>query len=262
MVADGEDRLLGRRRALAPVVVELVHRAAFRIGFHTGSIPKHEGNAHNGQHHPAEEAVFEAREERQVDNTLRYADGEGVEHSSCKAHMGSNIAHADTHDTVVTHLDGQRDEDHDEGYRLLAHAEDGAEEAEEQHDKRDDDIVHPELGDELVAAQPLHTAQEGHHTDVDGVAVVEYPEGAAYHEDKDDDVGFVDEAVEEGAEDLPRLGCGVDAVEGVVDNDLSPTLHNTGVFARRHHPGEDGGQHDEGEDDGEGMRYFLHNEAK
>ena len=261
-LAMGERGLLGRGGALAPVVVELVHGTAVGLGFHAGGIPKDEGYAYDCQHHPAEEAVFETREERYAGDALRYADSEWIEHGSGKTHMGSHIAHADTHDAVVAHLDGQRDEHHDEGYRLLAHAENGAEKAEEQHDEGDDDIVHPQLADELVAAQALHTAQESHHADVDGVAVVEYPEGAADHEDEYDDVGLVYEAVKQGAEDLPRLRRGVDAVEGVVQHHLSPALHDTGVFACRHHPGEDGGQDDEAEDYGEGMRYFLHIETR
>ena len=72
------------------------------------------------------------------------------------------------------------------------------------------------------------------------MAVVENPEGATDDKDEGYDVGLVDESIEEGAEYLPGLRCGVDAVERIVEDHLSPTLHNTGVLASRHHPGKDG----------------------
>ena len=132
-------------------------------------------------------------------------------------------------------------------------AKDGAKKAEHQHYKGDDDIVDPKFVDEFVSAEALDAAEEGHHADVDGVAVVENPEGAADDEDEGYDVGLVDEAVEEGAEYLPRLRCGVDAVERVVEYHFTAVDHLACVFACRYDPGKDCSQHDESEDDNEGM---------
>ena len=134
--------LLVRLYTVAPVVVELVYRAAFGFGLHSVGVPQHEGDANNGEYHPAEHPVFQSREERQVGDALCDTDGKGIEHGTGKAHMGRHIAHADAHNAVVAHLDSQRDEHHHESNSLLAHAEDSAEEAEEQHNEGDDDIVH------------------------------------------------------------------------------------------------------------------------
>ena len=249
--------VVGGLLARPPVVVELVHRAAFGSEFHPVGIPQHEGNANHRQHHPAEEAVLQPREERQTGNTLCNTYGKGVQHGTCKPHMRSHIAHTHSHDGVEAHLDGQRDEYHHEGDGLLAHAKDGAKETEHQHYQCDDDILHPQLAYPFVTAQTLHPPQEGHDADVDGVAVVEYPEGAAHHEDEDDDVGLVDKAIEKCREDLPGLRRRFDAVEGSVDHHFAPVDLLPQELARRHHPRHHSRQHDEGEDDGKGMGDFL-----
>ena len=81
----------------APIVVEFVGGRLFRMPFHPVGIPEYKGDADNGQHNPAEEPVFKAREDGQPRNTLGYANGEGVQHGTGKAHMGSHIAHADAY---------------------------------------------------------------------------------------------------------------------------------------------------------------------
>ena len=106
-----------------------------------------------------------------------------------------------------------------------------SEEAEKQHDKGDDDIVDTERADQPVAAHALHGSQEGHHTHVDGVAVVENPEGAADDENEDNDVGLVDEAVEQSAKHLPRLWRRVYAMERIVQYHFAAVNRLPHVFA-------------------------------
>ena len=216
-------------------------------------IPEDESDADDGEDHPAEEAVFETREERDAGDALGDADGEGVEDGTRKTHMGGHIAHTETDDGVVTHRDGQRDEDDDKGDGLLAHAEDGPEEAEHQHHKGDDDIFYPYPPEKFVAVEALDAAQEGHHAHVDGMGVVENPEGTADDKDKDDNVGLVDETIEKSREDLPRLGGGLDIMERIVQHHLAPVNHLSLELARGDEPRAYRRQHDEGEDDGKGM---------
>ena len=48
-MAQGERRLLVGGGSLAPVVVELVDWAAFRLGFDSGGVPQHEGDTDNSK---------------------------------------------------------------------------------------------------------------------------------------------------------------------------------------------------------------------
>ena len=95
--------------------------------------------------------------------------------------MGCHIADAEPYDGVVAHGDCQWDKDDGEGYGLLAHAEDGTEDTEHEHDEGDDDVVGAEALYESVLVEALYPSQEGHDADVDGVAVVQNPEGTTYH---------------------------------------------------------------------------------
>ncbi len=215
--------------SLAPIVVDFIDWRALRVFLDAACIPQHEGDADDGEHEPAHDAVFHAGEDGQVGYALRDADGEGVEDGACKADMGGDIAHAEAYYGVVAHGDGQWHEDDGEGYGLLAHAENGSEDAEHQHDEGDDYVVGADFLYESVLVEALHPPQECHDADVDGVAVVQYPEGAADHKDEDDDVGFVAEAVEERGKDLPRLRLALDVVEGVVFDDEACGLAAVGV---------------------------------
>ena len=187
---------------------------------------------------------------------MRNADGEGVEHSPSKSHVRSHIAHADTHDAVVAHLDGQRDKYHGESDGLFAHAKHRSEEAEENHHRGDNQAV----GALAVACffAPLDAPKEGHYSYIDGVAIVQYPKSTAHHKDEDNDVGLVDKPVEEGRKHLPSLRGGVDIMEGIRDYHLSPLYHLAGELARWHYPRQHCGQNDKGKDDGKRMRYALH----
>ena len=128
---------------LAPVVVEFICGGFFGMASHPVGVPQDKGDADDGEQYPAEKTVFEAGEDGDVGNALGNAYRERVEHGPCKAHMGSNIAHAYTYDGVIAHGDGKRDEDDDKGDGLFAHAEDGTEKTEHDHDECDDDVLHP-----------------------------------------------------------------------------------------------------------------------
>lgn len=100
--------------------------------------------------------------------------------------------------------------------------------------------------------------KERHDTDIDGATIVDNPEGATDHEDEDDDVGLVDEAVEQGGEDLPGLRSAVDKVERVGEHHLAAIDRVAEEFAGGHHPGEHRRQYDKREDYGKSMRYAFH----
>ena len=234
--------------------------------FHPVGIPEYKGDADNGQHNPAEEPVFKAREDGQPRNTLGYANGEGVQHGTGKAHMGRHIAHADAYNWVISHGDGKRDEDDDKGNGLFAHAENGTEKTEHDHDKGNDDILHPYPFKQTVPVQFQHTSQKSHHPHLNGTAVVEDVERTTDHEDKDDDVRFVNKTIEECGEDLPGLGLPFHIMEWVVLHHLPyrgaaiGILHRyrlAHILACRHKPSADSCQQDERKDDGKCMRNLF-----
>lgn len=51
-----------------------------------------------------------------------------------KTYVGSNIYHAKPRDGIISHRNGQRDDDNDKGQGFFTHAKYGAEEAEENND--------------------------------------------------------------------------------------------------------------------------------
>ena len=237
------------------------------MAFHTVGVPQDKGNANDGEDNPAEETVFQAGENGEIRDALRYADGEGIEHSPGKAHMGSNIAHADTHDGIIPHGDGQGNEDNDKGDGLLAHAKNSTEEAEHNHDEGNDDVLDPQPLEEFVTIEPQDPAQERHDANLDGAAVVEDVESTSDHKDENDDVGFVNKTVEESRKDLPGLGVALNVAERVVAHHLAESCGAVGILdsdgladklAGRHKPRADSGKDDEGENDSKGMRYLFH----
>ena len=250
---------LFRRGFVAPVLVQLVHQRALGVLLDVVGVPEGEEDADDRQQQPAEEAVADAGEGGQSRQSLGDADGEGVEHGAREADVGRHVAHEHARDGVVAHGDGQRHEDADEGDGLLAHAKDRPEEAEHQHDADDEDVVHPDRSEELVFLYLLCLLQEEEDALVDSVGLIHDPEGAADHQDEDDDVGGALEALEEGSEDLPRLGLALHAVVGVVHHDVAlVAVHVNRLpveLATRDDPGEGRADHDDGKYDGEGVRY-------
>ena len=172
--------------------------------------------------------------------------------------MGGHIAHTDTHDRVVAHLYGQGYEHHHEGDSLLAHAEDGTEEAEHKHYKRDNDIIHSQTTHQAKTTQPLHTAKESHHADVDSMALIQYPERATDDEYKCYNVGLVDKPVEEGGKDLPCLRCTFHPMIRTIHHHLTTIDRLAQKLACGYKPGKHSRQHHKGKNNGEGVWNAFH----
>ena len=191
---------------LAPVGIGTVHGRALGLSLHTGGIDEGDGYRDPCQDDPAEEPVADAGEEGQPGEPLCDADGEGVERGTGEADVGGHIDHHQPGKRVVPHGDGQRHDDDHEGERLLAHPEDGAEGAEEEHHQDDHQVVHPHPAEQRMPVEPGGHLQEGVDAAVHGTAAVEDLKGAADDEHEGDDGGLPFEAGKKGGEDLPALG--------------------------------------------------------
>ena len=204
----GHGEVLGLclRLTLAPVGIGTIHGGELRLLLHPFGIEQGDGDCRHRQYNPAEQPVADAGEEGQPGEPLCDADGEGVERGAGEAYMGGHIDHHQPGERVVSHGDGQRHDDDHEGERLLAHPEDGAKGAEEEHHQDDHQVVHPNPAEQRVLVEPGGHLQEGVDAAVHGTAAVEDLKGTADDEHEGDDGGLPFEAGKKGGEDLPALG--------------------------------------------------------
>ena len=251
---------------LPPISVGLVHGRQAGIALDPGGITKHDSDQQGRQHDPTEKTIAQAREQRQVGKALGDTDRKRVEDRARETHVRRDIDHAKTRNRVVSHRDGQRDDDDHEGQCLLAHPEYRPEQAEKDDHQRDDNIIHPNPPQKAITLEASRRPQEREDARVDRPAAVHYLKGATNNQEKSDDTRLLLEAVEQDTKHLPALWRLLHGMKRVIDNDRSlgaihyPDL--TGILARRNDPRQGRADQDNDRDDRIGMGNFPQSHKK
>lgn len=157
--------------------------------------------------------------------------------------MCGDIDQTDPGDGVVSHRDGQRDEQHYERYGLFAHPEDGSEKGEEEHYERHYYIVHAYAAQPPVAFEAFRPLQKVPDACLQGVGSVHYPECASYYQYEYYDGGLAGESAQECGEDLPGL-----RLRRYLPECYGSPVIRADVFPSGDEPGGCGADEDNGED--------------
>ena len=192
--------------------------------------------------HPGDEAVAEARVERDAGDALGDADGERIEER--RREPGRRAEERDRHadDGVVAELPRERDEDDDERNDFFGHAEDRSRQREDGHQRRDQEHL------EVRALRD--GVRELLNTELDRARLLEDGEAAADHQQEADEERAVHEPLDGRLQDHLRaeidlLDLRVRAGDGHKPRALARADADTLVLARRDQPRR--GEHDDDE---------------
>ena len=119
--------------------------------------------------------------------------------------MGSDIDHAYANDLIITERFCQWDHHSNEGDGLLAHAEDGTEDSEQQHHKNYYDVADAELSDKRKSLQSAGLGYESCDSGINSLCTVHHPECASDNQNEGNDSCLLAESLKEGREHLPGL---------------------------------------------------------